>query len=249
MKQVHNLLRSTYCHWQGSVITWNCCCGSQLIWAMTLGGRRWWGHKVRKGGEVPYIQTELFPTAILVHVSGDRSAQSHSPSCREVQPTLATASTHVTGWLWLSLCSPHQGQKHESTTKCSSCAKDTGLDQGLLRTRAWSWHEHSNTHSCSWKPYVHTHCIITLQLTHLLSPSLAGKQQHSNLQWDRSQQMCVKQANCTEFNSSRSHSRPSTANLGTMLWNPTFFLLLFFLKSWYNNTGDKSRQQSIQGFG
>lgn len=103
---------------------------------MTLGGRRWWGHKDRKGGEVPYIQTELFPTAILVHVSGDRSAQSHSPSCREVQPTLATASTHVTGWLWLSLCSPHQGQKHESTTKCSSCAKDTGLDQGLLRTHA-----------------------------------------------------------------------------------------------------------------
>lgn len=50
MKQVHNLLRSTYCHWQGPAITWKCCFGSQLISAVTAGGKGWWGHEEGKGG-------------------------------------------------------------------------------------------------------------------------------------------------------------------------------------------------------
>lgn len=37
VKQVHNLLRSTYCHWQGPAIARNSCFGNQLIWA---GGER-----------------------------------------------------------------------------------------------------------------------------------------------------------------------------------------------------------------
>lgn len=31
VKQVHNLLRSTYCHWRGPAIARNSCCGNQLI--------------------------------------------------------------------------------------------------------------------------------------------------------------------------------------------------------------------------
>lgn len=109
MKQVHNLLRSTYCHWPGLAITWNCCFGNQLIWAMTWGGRGWWYRWEEKAGRgYPVGRQCSFPPlywAIWVLAAAPGAG---SPR-EEVQPASSTAAICIAGWPWF--CTSHQEQK------------------------------------------------------------------------------------------------------------------------------------------
>lgn len=71
IEQVHNLLRSTYCHWQGPAITRNSCFGNQLIWA---GRERLLGPAGRKQLEdVSWTWAVCFPTALPSHLDVDFS--------------------------------------------------------------------------------------------------------------------------------------------------------------------------------
>lgn len=111
MKQVHNLLRSTYCHWPGPAITWNHCFGNQLIWAMTLGGRRWRDHQEEKaGGGILCAGSALSHSYIKPFGRWPQSLELALPGCsKEVQPASSTAAMCIAGWLWL--CFSHQAQK------------------------------------------------------------------------------------------------------------------------------------------
>lgn len=100
MKQVHNLLRSTYCHWQGPAITWNRCIGSQLIWAMTLGGRGWWDHQEEKaGGGILHVGSVLSHCYIKPFGCWPRSPAPDLPArSKELQPLSSAAAVGVAGW-------------------------------------------------------------------------------------------------------------------------------------------------------
>lgn len=103
VKQVHNLLRSTHCHWQGPAIARNSCFGNQLIWA---GGERLLGPAGRKQLEdVSWTRAVCFPSALPGHLGVDLRASSSS-----LQPTSFTAPTGAAGCPG-SVCSSHQEQK------------------------------------------------------------------------------------------------------------------------------------------
>lgn len=108
MKQVHNLLRSTYCHWPGPAITWNCCFSNQVIWAMTLGGRGWWDGQEEKALGVSCVGVVFFTTAMLRHLGADHSTQSwfSQAAVRRCTPILHSCRAHCK--MTMALLSRHK---------------------------------------------------------------------------------------------------------------------------------------------
>lgn len=121
VKQVHNLLRSTYCHWQGPAIAWNSCIGNQLIGA---GRERLLGPAGRKQLEdVSWMGQRAF---LLLYQAIWALTSVLGASSSSLQPTSFTAPTGTAGCSG-SVCSSHQEQKlcflpryPRSSVTCSS---------------------------------------------------------------------------------------------------------------------------------
>lgn len=102
MKQVHNLLSSTYCHWQGPAITWKRCVGSQLSSAMTVGRKGWWGHEEGKGGGGVLHASRYFCCCCMKPLGC-------WPQCSEIVVPAA------------GRCSPHQSQLQRALQDDHGC--------------------------------------------------------------------------------------------------------------------------------
>lgn len=108
MKQVHNLLRSTYCHWPGPAITWNCCFSNQVIWAMTLGGRGRWDGQEEKALGVSCVGVVFFTTAMLRHLGADHSTRSWFSQAAVRRCTPILRSCHMHCKMTMALLSHHK---------------------------------------------------------------------------------------------------------------------------------------------